>query len=73
MPDDMLNFHKMMADLEASEEAMVENHKTMIDYMKQAIEKSQQLYMRANTVDYDTDGEFCTNHNKEHYALSLDE
>lgn len=58
MPDDMLNFHKMMSDLQASEEAMVENHKLINEFFDQMLVKSKQLYNRANTVDYDQDGTF---------------
>lgn len=57
MPDDMLNFHKIMSDLQAAEEAMVENHKMVNEFCEQMLVKSKQLYNRANNVDYDQESE----------------
>lgn len=56
MPDNLLHFHKMMQELQAAEEAMVENHRSMHEYLEQTISRSQQLYTSCNTVDYDQDG-----------------
>lgn len=59
MPDAMLHFHKMMQELQAAEEAMVENHKSMNDYLEQMIASSKKLYSRPiNDVDYDQDSKF---------------
>lgn len=53
----MLHFHRMMQELQAAEEAMVENHKSMNDFLDHMISKSKQLYTRpTNNVDYDQDG-----------------
>lgn len=58
MPDDLLNFHQAVSDLQAYEEEMLDNHKSVNEFLVEAIDQASQLYNTANNVEYDQDGEF---------------
>lgn len=46
---------EVVSELVRSEEAMVDNHKTIVDFLDDMILKSKELYARTNAVDYDQD------------------
>ncbi|GLV45038.1 Kinesin-like protein at 10A [Carabus blaptoides fortunei] len=58
MPDDLLNFHQAVSDLQAFEEEMIDNHKTVNEFLALALHHASQLYSTANNVEYDQDA-YC--------------
>lgn len=58
MPDDLLNFHQAVSDLQAFEEDMIDNHKTVNEFLTVALHHASQLYSTANNVEYDQDGKY---------------
>lgn len=53
--EELFNFHQAVSDLQAFEEDLLDNHKVVNEFLKDALTSSSSLYTMANNVEYDQD------------------
>lgn len=60
MSVELFNQHAAISDLQQTEELLHEQHKSVIEFLKQYSPQIVELYEMANYVEYDQDGKLKT-------------
>lgn len=58
MSVDLYNQHTAISELQQTEEEMVEQHRTINEFLSHFLPESRALYNTTNYVEYDQDGEY---------------